>query len=161
MKKILYIDLDGVIADFDSELELIQPGIAALAEEDRGRLVHEICKRDPEFFQNLPLFEGAKESVHLLLPLFDVYFLSTPMWDVSHSFSGKCLWLEKQFGEKVRKRLILSHRKDLQIGDYLVDDRKRHGSEKFIGEFIHFGQFPFKTWKDTLGYLLQKAEFEI
>lgn len=158
MKKILYIDLDGVLADFDSEIELVHPGIAFFSEEDRRKLIHEICKERPEFFQNLPLMEGATEAVFTLFPLYEVYFLSTPMWDVSHSFSGKAIWVEKYFGEMARKRLILTHRKDLQIGDYLVDDRIRHGSDSFRGEFIHFGKHPFPTWKETLGYLLEKTK---
>lgn len=161
MKKILYIDLDGVIADFDSAIELIHPGISALPEEERRRVIHEVCKGCSEFFQNLLLIEGAVEAVLTLFPQYEIYFLSTPMWDVPHSFSGKCIWLEKHFGELARKRLILSHRKDLQIGDFLVDDRKKHGSDAFRGEFIHFGQPPFPTWKETLRYLLQQAKVEI
>lgn len=152
-KKILYLDLDGVLADFDFAVEQIQPQMRGMVDPERRELVHKLVGASPDFFMNLPLINGAEEAVFTLMPLFELYFLSTPMWDVPHSFSGKPIWLEKHFGPLVRKRLILSPRKDLQIGDFLVDDRKRHGSELFKGQFVHFGQYPFFTWKETLDYL--------
>jgi 5'-nucleotidase len=157
MKKILYLDIDGVLADFDAEIERKSPGTLKLIGKARRNTVHGIAGETPGFFEHLPLIDGAKEATNILFSLYEVYFLSTPMWDVPNSFFGKCLWLEKNFGENARKRLILTHRKDLQIGDYLVDDRKKHGSENFKGEFIHFGQRPFENWAKVLPYLVDRS----
>ena len=85
---------------------------------------------------------------------YDVYFLSTPMWNVPNSFPGKRIWIDKHFGEAAEKRLILTHRKDLNMGEYLIDDRLRNGVDKFTGEHIHFGQKGFETWAEVLEYLI-------
>jgi 5'(3')-deoxyribonucleotidase len=76
------------------------------------------------------------------------------MWALPESYSGKRIWLEKHFGESIKKRLILSHRKDLLMGDYLIDDRLRHGVTEFKGEHIHFGTDKFPDWEAVLDYLL-------
>ena len=45
-------------------------------------------------------------------------------------------------------------RKDLQIGDYLIDDSPRNGAAAFNGKWIHFGSEEFTCWKDILNFLL-------
>ena len=52
------------------------------------------------------------------------------------------------------KRLILTHHKNLNMGDYLIDDREANGSDKFTGEHIHFRTNRFPNWKSVLEYLL-------
>lgn len=37
------------------------------------------------------------------------------------------------------KRLILSHHKNLLRGDYIIDDRGKHGTSGFKGEWLRFG----------------------
>lgn len=69
------------------------------------------------------------------------------MWLVPESFTGKRLWVEEHFGELATKRLILTHRKDLAIGDYLIDDRKANGAGEFTGVHIHFGTEHFPNWR--------------
>jgi 5'(3')-deoxyribonucleotidase len=46
--------------------------------------------------------------------------------------------LKKQIGEPAYKRLIISHHKNLNQGDFLVDDRPKNGAIDFTGEWIHF-----------------------
>ena len=53
----------------------------------------------------------------------------------------------------MNRRLILSHRKDLLKGDYLIDDRPNNGAADFEGELIKFGNEEFKDWKAVLNYL--------
>ena len=57
-------------------------------------------------------------------------------------------------GTPAYKRLILSHHKQLNVGDYLIDDRTANGADKFTGEHIHFGQDKFPDWNAVLKYLL-------
>ena len=53
------------------------------------------------------------------------------------------------------KRLILSHHKNLNRGDYLIDDRPhKGGADKFDGEVIAFGSERFPDWDAVLRYLL-------
>ncbi|MGO8078274.1 hypothetical protein AB9F41_38905, partial [Rhizobium leguminosarum] len=49
--------------------------------------------------------------------------------------------------------LILSHHKNLNQGDYLIDDRTKNGAGKFQGEHVHFGTEHFANWNCVLSYL--------
>ncbi|MFZ4454616.1 MAG: 5' nucleotidase, NT5C type [Bacteroidales bacterium] len=156
-KKILYLDLDGVVADFEKGIEAIYPDINSAQifsnKAIRDAKIDAICAENPTIFEHLPLVDGAKKAVIRLFEIYEVYFLSTPMWDLPTSFSGKRIWLEKHFGALAKKRLILTHRKDLNVGDYLVDDRLRNGADKFGGKHIHFGSTEFPDWQSVLTYL--------
>lgn len=154
-KKILYVDMDGVIADFIKEIERIYPDIHLINDHDEKRdKIDDIVLAEKDFFINLEPIENSIEIVNELFDVFDLYFLSTPMYNVTHSYSGKRVWLEKYFGEKAHKRLILTHRKDLNIGHYLVDDRLKNGADKFGGVHIHFGTEKFPTWSHVKDFLV-------
>jgi hypothetical protein len=57
-------------------------------------------------------------------------------------------------GTPAYKRLILSHHKQLNRGDFLVDDRPGHnGADKFDGELIPFGSETLKDWPTVIKYL--------
>jgi len=60
----------------------------------------------------------------------------------------------KYFDDVFHKRLILSHHKDLLKGDFLIDDRPKHGAETFDGEWIQFGSERFPDWEAVLKYLI-------
>lgn len=152
-RKLLYLDMDGVVADFNAGIRLLDPNVDAKHYNNTKDRVDAICEANPTIFHNLPEIAGAIPAVNRLFDIFDVYFLSTPMWNVPLSFTGKRIWLEEKFGDLAVKRLILTHRKDLNIGHYIVDDRKANGVEDFQGEHIHFGSHPFFTWHETLPYL--------
>ena len=62
---------------------------------------------------------------------------------------------EKHLGCVAHKRLILSHNKHLNKGDYLVDDRDKNGANKFDGELIRFGSDVFPDWNSVLRHLLK------
>jgi len=158
-KKLLYLDMDGVVADFEKSVELLQPGIFNLPEEIRGISIDKICEKNPDVFLHLEPIKDSIEHVHKLFDsnLFDIYFLSTPMWIVPSSFTDKRIWIEKHFDHKCLKRLILLHRKDLNLGDFLVDDRLTNGSESFTGYHIHFGTELFPDWKTTYDFLILNA----
>lgn len=157
MKKILYIDMDGVVADFEKAVNDLDPTVLINdCHETRGKLVDALCEANTDIFHNLEPIENAIKSVEILFDHYEVYFLSTPMWNVPESFTGKRIWILHHFGQFAYKRLILTHRKDLNIGDYLIDDRLKNGAGEFKGEHIHFGQSNTKNWVDTLNYLSKK-----
>lgn len=157
-KKILYCDLDGTIADFEKEMNLNIPGWRNMTEEEVDERVTQMCLDNPNIFHNLEPLPNAVETVKKLFDHFEVYFLSTPMWKSPESFTGKRLWIEEHFGDLAIKRLILSHRKDLNIGDYLIDDRTHNGAGEFTGEHIHFGTEKFPTWESVYNYLTEPKD---
>ncbi len=142
-KKIIYVDMDGVLCDFNKAAKKhpqkeLYPGRPDLL---------------PNIFKNLDLINGAKESLEILIKKFDVYILSSPSWDNYDSWTHKRLWVEKNLGAYIRKKLILSHHKHLQLGDYLIDDNPWNGAKEFKGEWIQFGSSAFPSWKEIINYL--------
>jgi len=151
-KKILYFDMDNVLVDFPS-------GIARLSEETRkeyeGRL-----DEAPGIFSLMEPFPGAIEAVKLLSQHFDVYILTTAPWKNISAWSDKAAWVHKYFGEEkdspFYKRLIISHYKNLNKGDFLIDDRTKNGAGEFEGELILFGSEKFPDWERVCDYLAGK-----
>lgn len=147
--------MDGVIADFEAGIKIVNPHVI-LNEDNKeaNDIVTDIVKADPLFFQKLPPIEGGVDGVKELMKYYLVIFCSTPMEEVPHSFGGKKEWLNEHFGEKAYKNLKLTHHKHLCIGDYLIDDRLKNGAGQFTGEHIHFGTEKFPDWDSVLKYLL-------
>lgn len=154
---IILCDMDGVVANFNKGILDVNPHVDLLDEDTNktGRdLVDEIVSSDVLFFQKLQPIEGSVEAVKHLMKHFHVYFCSTPMESVPHSFTGKKEWLNEHFGDKAYKNLILTHRKDLCLGRYLIDDRIKNGVDKFTGEHIHYGTEEFPNWDTVLKHIL-------
>jgi len=67
------------------------------------------------------------------------------------------LHLDADPGTPAYKRLILSHHKQLNRGDFLVDDRPNNGASEFEGEWLRFGSERFPGWDAVLEYLRERA----
>lgn len=144
MKKRLYFDMDNVLVDFAS-------GIAKLDK----KTVEEYADRldeVPGIYALMEPMPGAIEAVHKLAEKYDVYILSTAPWKNPSAWADKVAWVTKYLDDVLHKRLILSHHKDLLKGDYLIDDRPKHGADQFEGEWIQFGSQEFADWRAVLDY---------
>jgi len=134
MKKALriFIDMDGVLANFEKaaeELKKIQPYT------DKKIKADEIL--DFSKFEPMP---GAIEAVHKIIDMgHDVFIASTPPWNNPAAWGQKRDWIEEHIPELERK-IVLTHRKDLLIGDILIDDTTYRGQRDFEGEFMWFGK---------------------
>lgn len=151
MKKIVYIDMDNVIVDFPT-------GIAKLDEKTRQKYKGNYDEVEGIFGLMEPM-PKAIEAVHQLAEKYDIYVLSTSPWHNPSAWIDKIKWIHRYFGEDknsvLYKRVILSHHKNLNQGDYLIDDRTANGADKFKGEHIHFGTEKFPDWESVLEYLLK------
>lgn len=127
-KKIIHIDIDGVLVDLGKEIEY--------------RIKNSIL--DPKFIKEPDLIEGLfespqpisgaidavrklKESQH-----YDLFIATSAPWDNPPSLMHKRLWIEHYFGTTFHKRMFITHRKDLLIGDYLIDDRLANGADSIM-----------------------------
>ena len=147
-KKILYFDMDGVLVDFKSGLRKL--GLP----EDDGFPGDEV----EGIFDLMDPMPGALEAVATLAPLYDVFILSTSPWSNPTALPGKLAWIKRHFGDGPEnpfyKKVVFSHRKDLAVGDFLVDDRPTmRGADRFRGQLIHFGGAEFPAWAAVTAYL--------
>ena len=141
--------MDGVLVDFQS-------GIDSLSDNEK-----EIYKgrydEVPGIFSKMIPKDGALKAFEKLSNSFEVYILSTAPWDNPSAWTDKLLWVKKHLGTQAHKKLILSHNKHLNAGDFLIDDRMANGADRFQGEHIHFNPEvhpQFKDWDSVLDYIL-------
>jgi len=147
---IIYIDMDNVLVDFKSGIKALNLPPEEVDKHNRLRDWDEI----PGIFGRMKPVKGAVEAVYDLAKNYEVYILSTAPWKNPSAWHDKVVWIHQHFNaledkdHDIYKRLILSHHKDLNIGDYLIDDRKANGADRFQGQLIQFGRKSKKEDRD-------------
>jgi 5'-nucleotidase len=156
--KILYIDMDGVLVDFESEISKFFNEHPHLKER---------YKNNPDhihgIFRNPKPIDGAVEAIHKLYESgkYEMFIATAAPWGNPEAATDKRYWIEKYFGNIFHKKMFVTHRKDLLMGDYLIDDRTKNGAGEFSGKLIQFGwnyeeqkQNPYPNWDSVLVELL-------
>ena len=147
MKKVIYVDMDGVLCDYVGRCEEL--GIHP-----------DEAKHVPGFFRSLKPIEGAIEAYRKLHAKHDVYILSAASWSNPTACAEKIEWVNEYLPEAY-KRVIFSHNKQLCQGDYLIDDRAKCGADKFEGQWIQFGTDRFPDWESVLTFIdVYSEEFD-
>ena len=104
-EKRLYVDMDGVLVDFNS-------GVNRLSTR-----MYELYKGHPDkapgVFALMDPVPGAIDAIERLADHFDVYILSTAPWDNPSAWSDKLNWVILHLSDYFTKRLILCHHKEL------------------------------------------------
>lgn len=143
MKNTLYLDLDGVLADFNARAQelLGSPSTARDAAELSGRWKTDLWNRlkaTPNFYRHLPLTSFAHELVTLAKRFqtelsWNVEILTAiPRHnDVPEAFQDKVEWVQEHFPEFRIRFGPYSHDKQhhARPGDILVDDRYSNCTE--------------------------------
>ena len=114
--------MDGVISDFNKAAK-------------QGGYTHR-----PDLhvnFRDLDLVPGARDALIRLNHDFDIFIATTPPWSRPDVWTHKREWLEEHF-PWLKRKLIFTHRKDLLIGDILIDDTRWRGQPDFKGEWYWF-----------------------
>jgi 5'(3')-deoxyribonucleotidase len=128
-KLIIYIDMDGVLANFDK---------AADEHPSNG-----IKGYRPDLILDFSTFEPMKGAIQAVKELeemgHDLFIATTPPWDHPNSWGQKRNWVE-EYLPTLKRKMFLTHRKDLLIGDILIDDSFSRGQPEFEGTWFHFGK---------------------
>jgi len=115
-KKIVYIDMDGVLVDFGKAIEDWFTNHPHLKER---------YKTFPDHIQGLfriaPPMKGAIEAVKKLHESgkYELMIATSAPWGNPQSNTDKRFWIEDYFGDIFHKKMFITHRKDLLMGDYL------------------------------------------
>ncbi|WP_235982468.1 5' nucleotidase, NT5C type [Gelidibacter maritimus] len=150
-KQIVFVDMDGVLVNFQS-------GIDRISEEEKEKYEGNLDEV-PGIFSLMEPNDGAIEAYKWLCKNFDTYILSTAPWNNPSAWQDKLHWVKKYLPDVSHKRLILSHNKHLAKGDFLIDDRTANGAGKFIGKHIHFKEDGkgFDDWRAVIAYMKNLA----
>lgn len=151
----IYIDMDGVIADFMglvNERRKIYTKRNILPESN----IYKYPWGYNNFFLHIQPIEGAIESFKYLDGIFDVWILTRPSIHNLDCFTDKAKWVKKYLGEEFLRKLIISSDKSLVKGDILIDDDINANQDKFEGEWIRYGFGEYEKWEDVCSYIVGK-----
>lgn len=163
MKKIVYVDMDDVIADFWNG-----------AMDPVSKQVLERRMWDKNFFLNLAPIPGSQAALFEIGKMgFDIYILSQPLAECPESYTDKAKWIQLYFPQLYNK-IVLTQNKGLHLGGYLIDDNAFKWQKKFEqngGKFIHFpyGGYnyaktwalcpdPEKSWRDIVEFFRKESK---
>lgn len=96
---------------------------------------------------------AASKGIAALSRTYDVYCLAGVPQRSGTAADLPRLWCGKWIGVPLWDRVVLSGRKDLVLGDYLLDAHPDWGrGEDFMGTTLEFGKDPLRDWNDVLEY---------
>lgn len=139
MKKVIYLDMDGVLANFSASIKNpCPPGEKPPERYEEG------------FYRSLQVMPGAKEAVkELIVRGYDVHIASKPVKKSLYCASEKYQWISEHFPELLGK-IFLTCNKALLLGECLIDDRAEEWQE-FQGLLIKFNpKEPKSSWEEVL-----------
>lgn len=138
-KEIVYLDMDGVLADWC--------GAAGVVPNPNHKKYPEIALHDG-FYRDLPLIKGAADAVPYLLTFkgIDLWVATKATRRNYNCASEKLFWLEEHFPMLASRAFIVPDKGHLN-GSFLIDDYKERWEPKFNGTFIHFDESnPIDSW---------------
>ncbi len=146
-KKIILIDMDGVLADFEKgflqawqkkfphhpHVPLEERKTFYLMESYPGGLEKEIESifSAPGLFENLNIISGGKGALAKMKALgHEVFICTSPFSKYENCILEKYHWVSKNLGYEWTKRIIVVKDKTLIYGDILIDDKPEHSGLK-------------------------------
>jgi len=135
----LYLDCDGVLADFDRGAEAVL-GMKPKAFQQRhniGRMWAKLASA-PDFYGTLPLMPGAMKLFEAVRHLDPIILTGLPRGN--WAADQKVRWAAEHFpGTRIITCMAVDKRNHCHAGDVLVDDtlKHRHLWEEAGGIFVH------------------------
>jgi hypothetical protein len=139
MRRQLYLDCDGVLADFDKGAQAVL-GMPLRAFEKRhgpGRFWAKLASA-PDFYFSLPLLPDAMRLYDAVRHLDPIILTGLPRG--SWAADQKVRWAAQHFpGVRIITTMARDKRDHAREGDVLVDDQERHRHlwEEAGGVFVH------------------------
>ena len=152
MQRQLYLDCDGVLADFEAGVRALL-WLAPQAYIDKhgpGRFWKQLASH-PGFYASLPLMPDARELFDAVKHLDPIILTGLPRGN--WAAPQKHQWAAEHFpGTKILTVMAVDKRNHCTAGDVLVDDtlKHRHLWEEGGGVFIHH-----KNARESLAELAQ------
>lgn len=140
----VFIDMDGVIVDFDGYMK--STGLTAAE-----------VKTTPGSYLAMSPMPGAIEGVRELIVLgLEVWIATKPPTGIASAYSEKAAWILKHLPE-LERRIIITHDKGLlgTPNDILIDDRPQKANCHFFsGALWHFSpdRESAGQWQDIVNY---------
>ena len=96
---------------------------------------------------------ASLKAVEFLMQRFDLQFVVSGESDGWTGMEEKRAWIEENVGVPAWNRVVLTTRKDLLLGDYLVDAHPEESSgDSFMGTLVRFGSPDFRDWEETMTF---------
>jgi len=128
MKAKVFIDMDGVIVDFDH----------AMKEKEMTGDEVKIIKG---VYLKMRPIDGALKAVESIIGMgYDVWIATKPPTGYAHAYAEKAQWIMDHL-PMLKRKIIITHDKGLLggVNDFLCDDRPHKANcEKFEGTLLRF-----------------------
>ena len=96
---------------------------------------------------------SAQKAFSTLSKDYEVWVLATAPYNHPERWSEAVKWTSRNLGAPAYERVILSNRKDMILGDYLIDRYpERFSIPETMSTVIEYGSDTFRTWEDVLEY---------
>lgn len=143
----VFVDMDGVIADFDR------------LKTERGMTGDELKRVENAFLDMQPI-PGAIEGVRSLIGMgFEVWIATKPPTGIPHAYADKAAWILRHLPE-LKRRIVVTHDKGMLgcADDFLIDDRPHKANcERFRGTLIRFGLQWNMFWPEVLDHFRNRV----
>jgi 5'(3')-deoxyribonucleotidase len=173
------VDMDEVMADtlyehlrryneaFDEAItpeQLQGKGLWDYAPEDRRQPLRDFLDAE-DFFEDLPLMPGARETLHQLSARFEI-FVATQAMTVPNSLGPKYRWLQRHFPFISPTHYVFCGNKSILLADYLIDDLPRN-LDRFQGIGLLYsaphnrqatGYIRVNNWQEVADYFAAVAD---
>jgi hypothetical protein len=158
---IVYIDMDGVVADFDRHfLDMYSVPMNELSNKNKSLFWDDWCERDKFFRSSPPIEEGLLMLEEIDLMGVNWSFLTSTGGKKRHTEIGiqKLEWLKKHWGDPCEFALAtgtLGKAKHAHLDAFLIDDR-----QKVVDAFRKDGWahlFERDKWEDAVGWVKDYA----
>jgi 5'-nucleotidase len=177
-KKIILVDMDGVIADFElgflKSWQQNHPDLPYFALEqrksfyvrdqypqDQKQLVEKIYKSEG-FYRNLPVISGSVQAFKELEKSCELFICTSPLSGNKFCIQEKTDWIGEHLGNEWISKMVITKDKTIVRGDVLIDDNPHvKGILTPTWSLVTYkqpynnGQFTWEDWKKNLESFLK------